>query len=99
MPRGSKPGEHRGGRKKGKPNKATVEIKGLAQQWGPAAIEKLAEMAGLMTSPDAKPAESEQAKVAAVKELLDRGYGKATQFLEHSADEGLESILDRIGRL
>lgn len=43
-------------------------------------------------------AQSEQAQVAAVKELLDRGYGKATQFLEHSADEGLEAILDRIGR-
>jgi hypothetical protein len=27
MPRGSKPGEHRGGRKKGTPNKLTAEVK------------------------------------------------------------------------
>ena len=86
------------GRKKGVPNKATAEIKGLSQQWGPASIQKLAVMAGLTKGKDDKRAESEQAQVAAVKELLDRGYGKATQFLEHSADEGLEAILDRIGR-
>ena len=92
-------GRKTGGRKPGSVNKATAEIKGLAQQYGPAAIEKLAEMAGLLQHKDAKPAESEQARVTAVKELLDRGYGKATQFLEHSADEGLELILDRIGRL
>lgn len=84
-----------GGRPKGSPNKATAEIKGLAQKWGPASVAKLALLAGLTDKPAAN---SEQAQVAAVKELLDRGYGKATQFLEHSADEGLEALLDRIGR-
>ncbi len=44
MPRGSAPGERRGGRKKGTPNKATAEIKALAQDYGPEAIEKLAKL-------------------------------------------------------
>lgn len=88
-------GRKTGGRKPGSVNKATAEVKSLAQKYGPSAVEKLAKLAGLTKEPAAQ---SEQAQVAAVKELLDRGYGKATQFLEHSADEGLEALLDRIGR-
>lgn len=57
------------GRKAGVPNKATQEIKALAQKHGPEAIAELARLA--------KSAESEQARTAAIKELLDRGYGKA----------------------
>jgi hypothetical protein len=37
-------GERFGGRKKGTPNKATAEIKAVAQQYGTEAIETLAEM-------------------------------------------------------
>jgi hypothetical protein len=70
------------GRPKGVPNKATAEIKALAQSFGPAAILRLAEMAGFATDKDGnklKAAESEAAQIAATKELLDRGYGKAVQ--------------------
>ncbi len=69
--RGSKPGERRGGRQKGTPNKATADVKEAARQHGAAAVERLAY---LMMH-----AESEAAQVAAIKEILDRGYGKATQ--------------------
>lgn len=79
-------GEKTGGRQKGTPNKATAEIKALAQQFGPAAILRLAEMAGFAPDPadptghtKLKGAESESAQIAATKELLDRGYGKAVQ--------------------
>jgi hypothetical protein len=68
MPRGSKPGEHRGGRVKGTPNKATAEIKDIARPYGPDCIEKLWAIASS--------SESDPAKVAAIKEILDRGYGK-----------------------
>ena len=74
--KGSARGKRQGGRKPGVPNKATAEIKALAQNWGPDAIMKLAELAGLtnkgrsLTGPG---------QVAAIKELLDRGYGKAVQ--------------------
>jgi hypothetical protein len=84
MSRGSVPGERRGGRKPGVPNKATAEIKAIAAQHGPAIIAKLAEMAGVI--PRGAPSESDAARIAAMKELLDRGYGKATQPLSGDAD-------------
>ena len=64
------------GRPKGVPNKATADLKALAQVHGPAVIAKLAVMAGLTTE---APAENEGTRVAAMKELLDRGYGKSVQ--------------------
>lgn len=60
-----------GGRKKGASNKATKEIKDLAQVYAPAALKELAR---LMLE-----AESEAARVAAIKEILDRAYGKSPQ--------------------
>ncbi len=59
------------GRPKGTPNKATKEIKEIARIHGPAMIAELVRLAG--------GAESEAARVAAIKEVLDRGYGKAQQ--------------------
>lgn len=93
MPKSSTSGQ---GRRKGVPNKATAEIKEIARQYGPAAIKKLAEMAGLVDG--VAPAEAEQARVSANKEVLDRGYGKPTQGLEIAPAEGFEVLLDRIGR-
>lgn len=57
------------GRKAGTPNKATANIRALAQGYGPAVIEELARLA--------MEAGSEAALVAAIKELLDRAYGRA----------------------
>ena len=71
MPRGSKPGERRGGRKVGTPNKSTADIKAIAGKHGPEAI---AEAVRIM-----KESESDQARMAAIKEILDRAYGKAPQ--------------------
>jgi len=65
---GKRPGS---GRKKGTPNKATAEIKELCRVHAPAVIQELARLA--------TKAESEQARVSAAKELLDRGFGKSTQ--------------------
>jgi hypothetical protein len=65
----------------GNPNgrpKVVFEIRDLARQFGPAGIAKLAEMAGLAPG---TPAEAEATRVVAIKELLDRGYGKAAQLL------------------
>lgn len=68
------------GRKKGTPNKATAEIKGLAQQHGADAIQTLATLM--------QKADSDTARIAAAKELLDRGYGKARQAVEHTGNDG-----------
>jgi hypothetical protein len=83
MPRGSSPGERRGGRRPGTPNKGTAEIRTVAQQYGPAAVAALAELAGLAAGTRA---EAETARIAALKELLDRAYGKPTQPISGDAD-------------
>lgn len=72
MRAGRKPGTPRtGGRLKGTPNKSTAEIKALAQKYTPAAMKELGRLA--------VQAESETARVSAIRELLDRAYGKASQ--------------------
>lgn len=60
-----------GGRAKGTPNKATADIKALAQEYTPRALQILANIM--------EASESDAARVAAVKELLDRGHGKSPQ--------------------
>jgi hypothetical protein len=71
MSRGSAPGERRGGRQKGTPNRATAEIKKIAGKHSKEAVEILIGIA--------RQSESDAARVAAVKEILDRGHGKPTQ--------------------
>lgn len=68
------------GRKKGSLNKVTAEIKGLAQQHGADAIQTLARLM--------KAADSDTARIAAARELLDRGYGKPRQAIEHTGNDG-----------
>jgi hypothetical protein len=71
MARGSKPGERRGGRQKGVPNKATADIKALAQKHGAEAIDTLV---SIMRNGD-----SDKARGTAARDLLDRGYGRPAQ--------------------
>lgn len=60
------------GRPKGTPNKATADIRSLAQKYGEEALDILAEIMRDKQRPAA-------ARVSAAKELLDRGYGKTPQ--------------------
>jgi ABC-type phosphate transport system substrate-binding protein len=93
MPRGSRPGEHRGGRKPGTPNKATRDIRELAQVHSTEAVKELAKLAGLVKG--TKGAESDQARIAALKELLDRGHGKATQAVDLNLQQpDIDSLTD-----
>ncbi|MFY4709953.1 hypothetical protein [Burkholderia glumae] len=81
---GKRPGA---GRPAGVPNKITADIKALAQEHGPAAILELATIL--------KSSENDQARIAAAKELLDRGYGKATQHAEVTGKDGAPLIPDK----
>jgi hypothetical protein len=72
------------GRKKGVPNKRTAEIKALAQEYGAPAIARLAQLSGLVEGMPG--AESDAAQIAAIRELLDRGYGKAAQPISGDPD-------------
>ena len=70
-----------GGRRKGTLNKATVAVKEAALQHGPTAV---AELARLMTE-----GRTDQVRIAACREILDRAYGKSRQAIEHTgADAG-----------
>jgi len=86
--KGSPKGVKQGGRKPGTPNKATSEIKTLARTYS---AEAMAELGRLATE-----AESEQARVAAIKELFDRGYGKATQLIGGDNDNPLIHRIERV---
>lgn len=77
-----------GGRVKGSVNRVTADIKALAQSFGAEAIQTLVSIA--TTS------ESDQAKISAVKELLDRGYGKALQAMEISGKEGAPAVTVKV---
>jgi hypothetical protein len=83
--RGSKPGERRGGRQKGTPNKATASIRDIAREYTEEAVKALV---------DVLRNETGAAKVSAAKEILDRGYGKATTVL--AGDENGGAIIHRI---
>lgn len=72
-------GQRIGGRQPGTPNKATAEIRDLARKY---TQEALIELARLTTQ-----AESEQARVSAIKELFDRAYGKSTQILANEDNQ------------
>lgn len=83
--KGSPKGVKQGGRKPGTPNKATVEIKALAREYCADAMKELARLA--------IGAESEQARVSAIKELFDRGFGKATQTIGGDVDAPIEMVM------
>jgi hypothetical protein len=78
------------GRPAGAINKATADIKALAQEYGEDAIR---ELATLMTT-----SESHQARIAAAKELLDRAYGKSRQAVDLGGPEGGPLQFERIVR-
>ncbi|HKF60256.1 MAG TPA: hypothetical protein VKB42_02780 [Dongiaceae bacterium] len=75
----------RGGRKPGSQNKATVEVKDLCAQYTPAAIKELGRLA--------LHAESEMARVAAIRELLDRRFGRPKQEVTVDANRSVVDFL------
>jgi hypothetical protein len=74
---GKRPGA---GRKPKRHDKAKYDMMEMAKGYAPEALEVFAK---IMRS-----GESEAAKVAAADKLLDRGYGKAPQALEHTGAGG-----------
>jgi hypothetical protein len=68
-----------GGRQKGTPNKATADIKALAREFTPKAMQRLVKII--------EESDSDAAVVSAIKEVFDRGYGKAKQPLIGGDDD------------
>src|SRR5262245_19920307 len=76
------------GRSKGQRNKVTADIKALAQVHGETAIETLARLL--------KRSKFEATRIAAAKELLDRGYGKASQPIDGNVVLGISAELQEL---
>ena len=76
MPKGGK--RNGAGRKPGVPNKVNAEIKALAQQHTAASMKELARIALKGTS--------DTARVVAIREIFDRGYGRAIQSISGDPD-------------
>ncbi len=74
-----------GGRQKGTPNKSNAEIKALAQKYTAKGIEELAVLAGLNGE---GAADTCAARIAAIRELMDRGHGKPAQVQAHAGEDG-----------
>lgn len=78
---GKRPGA---GRKRGVPAKATIrernDIADAAKDYATTALQALVEIA--------EGGESEPARVTAATALLDRGYGKPRQSVEHTGKDG-----------
>ena len=73
--------------------KVLGEVQELARQYAPAAIVELARLA--------LKARNETARIAAIRELLDRGYGRTRQSVEVSAPDGnpLQILFEEIDAL
>ena len=79
-----------GGRKKGTPNIMTRELKEICRQQAPTLVKELIRLA---TS-----AESEAVRVAAIKEMFDRGFGRVTQPIEGAMTYGVSEQLAELFR-
>lgn len=85
-----KGGPKYGGRAKGTPNKATKDIKEIARSFTPKAMKTLVALLGRDDSP--------AAQLGAARELLDRGYGKASQPIAGDDDAPLRVVNELILR-
>lgn len=75
---GKRPGA---GRKKGSRNKVTADIKRIAQDYGEESILAMVEIMRDKGAPHAS-------RVAAAREVLDRGYGKSVQTNDLTSSDG-----------
>ena len=82
---GRKLGTHKTGGRTGTPNRSTSEVKAIAQQYGYAMIAEFVRIA--------KGSTSDAARVSAIKEILDRGYGKAPQAVTGGGTDGRPVVL------
>jgi hypothetical protein len=85
-----KKGEHGGrrtgaGRQRGARTKKTIEIQEAAKKYAGDALKALAEIATTGTS--------EAARVSAATALLDRGYGRPRQAIEHTGNVSTSGVL------
>ena len=77
-------GQKTGGRTKGTPNQSTREIRAIAQAHTAEAVEVLVNVM--------RESKSDAARIAAAKELLDRGHGRSTQAVQIASYPDLRTL-------
>ena len=82
---GARPGA---GRKKGKVSQAKRDLASMAKDHAEQALQVLVEIAAS--------GESESARVSAANAILDRGYGRPVQGVDHTSSDGSMSPPTRI---
>jgi hypothetical protein len=81
---GARPGA---GRPKGRKSSKTLEIEAMAKEYAGDALKALVAVAG--------ESKNDSARVAAATALLDRGYGRPRQALEHTGEVAVEMLAIR----
>ena len=85
---GSKPGERRGGRKKGTPNRISTEIREAARRYGPEALQLHVKLM--------RASRNEDVRQRSANVILDRAYGKPTQSISKEDDNPLELLMQHL---
>lgn len=80
---GARPGA---GRPKGRKSSKTLEIEAKAKLYAGDALQALVDVA--------QNSENDSARVSAAQAILDRGYGKPRQALEHTGEDGGPVAID-----
>jgi phage gp46-like protein len=75
---------NKGGRPKGSINKATAELKALAQEYSEEALDAIVDVL--------RNGDSHSVKLQAAQILLDRGFGKPTQMVATDEEAGGFSV-------
>ena len=85
---GSKPGERRGGRKKGTPNKISTEIREAARRYGPEALRLHVKLM--------RASKNEDVRQRSANVILDRAYGRPAQTISKDDENPLQLLMDHL---
>ena len=85
---GSKPGERRGGRKKGTPNRISSEIREAARRYGREALRLHVKLM--------RASKNEDVRQRSANVILDRAYGKPTQAVSNEDDNPFELLMEHL---
>ena len=85
---GSKPGERRGGRKKGTPNRISTEIREAARRYGREALQLHVKLM--------RASKNEDVRQRSANVILDRAYGKSAQPVSNEDDNPLELLMQHL---
>ena len=85
---GSRPGERRGGRKKGTPNRISTEIREVARRYGREALQLHVKLM--------RGSKNEDVRQRSANVILDRAYGRPSQVSSDDEENPLQLLMDHL---